>query len=45
MRDERELFLLQLDKWIKENKNWVTGATVVQAVTNTLPIPPPPDKV
>lgn len=45
MRDERELFLLQLYKWIKENKNWVTGATVVQAVTNTLPIPPPTDKV
>jgi hypothetical protein len=45
MRNERELFLLQLNKWMKENNDWVTGATVVQAVTNMLPIPPPHNEV
>jgi hypothetical protein len=43
MNNERDLFLKQLNKWIKSNNNWVTGAAVVQAVTNTLPIPPPHD--
>ena len=43
MNLERDLFLKQLNKWIKSNHNWVTGAAVVQAVTNTLPIPPPHD--
>lgn len=38
MKAERELFLLQLDKWVREKNNWVTGAAVIQAVTNTLPI-------
>jgi hypothetical protein len=39
MKAERELFLLQLEKWVREKSNWVTGAAVIQAVTNTLPIP------
>jgi hypothetical protein len=45
MKNERDLFLTQLNKWIKSNSYWVTGAAVVQAVTNTLPIPPPQDEL
>lgn len=45
MKGERKLFLLQLNKWIMGNNNWVTGAAVVQAVTNMLPIPTPHEEV
>jgi hypothetical protein len=42
MNNERELFLTQLNIWVNSNSHWVSDAAVVQAVTNTLPIPPPP---
>ncbi|MFY7882391.1 MAG: hypothetical protein ACOVR6_08855 [Fimbriimonas sp.] len=40
MINEREIFLKQLNKWMTNDKNWVSGVTVMQAVTNTLPITP-----
>jgi hypothetical protein len=40
MNNERELFMVQLNKWIDSEKNWVCGVSVIQAVTNTLPIKP-----
>jgi hypothetical protein len=40
MINEREIFLKQLNKWVTNDKNWVSGVTVMQAVTNTLPITP-----
>jgi hypothetical protein len=45
MKNEHDVFRKQLNKCINENANWLTGAAVVQAVTNTLPIPPPQDEV
>jgi hypothetical protein len=40
MVNEREIFLKQFNKWMTNDKNWVSGVTVMQAVTNTLPITP-----
>jgi hypothetical protein len=38
MLQECQLFDTQLQKWIQNNPNWVSGATVIQAVTKTLPL-------
>ncbi len=40
MMNERGIFLIQLNKWMSNEKNWVTGVAVIQAVTNTMPILP-----
>jgi hypothetical protein len=38
--NEREIFMIQLHKWINNDKNLVCGVSVIQAVTNTMPIKP-----
>lgn len=40
MSNERGIFIMQLNKWINNDKNWVCGLSVIQAVTNSLPIKP-----
>ena len=40
MNNERDIFMMQLNKWINNDKNWVCGLSVIQAVTNTQPIKP-----
>jgi hypothetical protein len=44
MINEREIFLMQLHKWIANEKNWVVGVAVIQAVSNTMPIRPAQDQ-
>ena len=44
MINEREFFLMQLHKWIANEKNWVVGVAVIQAVSNTMPIKPAQDQ-
>jgi hypothetical protein len=37
MKRERILFLRQMKRWLKGyGNNWIRGASIVQAVTNTL---------